>query len=86
MSRMSAIKVIDHALTGQTSSESAHHVIQIMGLGTIFTLLMQKGAKKYKKCYPAFSQKYDGNFELTKTSISFQSLHPCSRTQKTAVY
>jgi beta-catenin-like protein 1 len=28
-----------------------------MGLGTIFSLLMKKGAKQYKKTYPAFSQK-----------------------------
>lgn len=58
MARMRAVKVIDHALTGKTT-ESCQHFIDVMGLGTLLSLLMQKGLKKYKKAYHDFSQTHD---------------------------
>lgn len=56
MSRMRALKVLDHALLGQESRECCAHFVEILGLKTLFALLMQKGTKKYKKEYKSFSE------------------------------
>ena len=58
MSRMRAIKVIDHALTG-ASPESAEYFINVGGLSSIFPIFMQKGYSKFKKTYSDFSAKED---------------------------
>ena len=58
MSRMRAIKVIDHALTG-ASPESAEYFINAGGLSSIFPIFMQKGYSKFKKTYSDFSAKED---------------------------
>ncbi|KAJ3280005.1 hypothetical protein HK104_000993 [Borealophlyctis nickersoniae] len=57
MSRMRALKVLDHALLGRIESrEFSTRFVEILGLKTLFAVFMQKGMKKYKKEYKAFSE------------------------------
>ncbi|MBN3308571.1 CTBL1 protein, partial [Amia calva] len=48
MSRMSALKVLDHAMIGPEGSDNCHKFVDILGLRTIYPLFM-KTPKKMKK-------------------------------------
>ncbi|KAJ3179745.1 Beta-catenin-like protein 1 [Gaertneriomyces sp. JEL0708] len=54
MSRMRALKLLNHALL--LSPPLCDHFVEIMGLGALFPLLMHKGLKKYRKEYKSFSE------------------------------
>lgn len=72
MCRKSAVKVIDHALTGSEDDTSSHHFINLLGLGTLFSLLMQKGGKSYKRKYTSFSQKEEDEHLVSIISSLFK--------------
>ena len=48
LSRLSAIKVLDHAMTGPEGADNCHKFVDILGLRSIFPLFM-KTPKKHKK-------------------------------------
>jgi beta-catenin-like protein 1 len=78
MSRMRAIKVVDHALLGVHGATCANRFVEILGLKALFSAIMKKGAKKYKKEYPDYSLlEEDGGVSLTLQLNSFntQSSH-----------
>lgn len=45
MSRNSAIKVLNHAMTGQEGSDNSQKFVDILGLRTIFPLFMKTPTK-----------------------------------------
>ena len=62
MSRMRALKVIDHALMGAESAALCAHFVANMGLRTLFPVFMRKGIKQFRKEYKAYSEaEEDGN-------------------------
>ena len=62
MSRMRAIKVIDYALTGDTTM-FCEYFIEVHGLKSLFAAFMGKGVKKMKKAY---SKQYSESEEIGK--------------------
>ena len=58
MSRLSAIKVLDHAMTGHEGGDNCQKFVDILGLRSIFPLFM-KTPKKNKKAGPA-AQEMEG--------------------------
>ena len=48
LSRLSAIKVLDHAMIGQEGADNCHKFVDILGLRSVFPLFM-KTPKKHKK-------------------------------------
>ncbi|KAJ3112962.1 hypothetical protein HK098_007870, partial [Nowakowskiella sp. JEL0407] len=59
MSRMRAMKVIDHALLGPSGKQNCAKLVDLLGLKTLFANFMKKGFKSYKKEYPEFSESKD---------------------------
>ncbi|RIA90269.1 Catenin-beta-like protein [Glomus cerebriforme] len=56
MSRMRAIKVLDHALSTPIGLRNCERFVEIFGLKTLFSAFMRKGLKKLKKNYKAFAE------------------------------
>jgi len=51
MSRTSALKVLDHAMTGPEGADNCQKFVDILGLGRIFPLFI-KTPKAHKKAGP----------------------------------
>lgn len=49
MSRISAIKVLDYAMLGQEGTDNCQKFVDILGLRSIFPLMMKTPTKKSKK-------------------------------------
>ncbi|CAG8537622.1 13610_t:CDS:10 [Ambispora leptoticha] len=56
MSRMRAIKVLDHAMWTVHGRPNCIKFVEIFGLKTLFAAFMRKGLKKFKKMYKSFSE------------------------------
>ncbi|KAI8917996.1 Catenin-beta-like protein [Entophlyctis helioformis] len=78
MSRMRAVKVIDHALMGSPAAvtPAAARFVDILGLKTLFSAFMKKAAavKKYKKEYPDYSTREDDEHLVAIMFSLFKSL------------
>ena len=61
MSRCSAIKVLDHAMSGLEGAENCQKFVDILGLRSIFPLFM-KTPKANKKAGPS-REELEGNSE-----------------------
>ena len=48
LSRLSAIKVLDHAMTGSEGADNCHKFVDILGLRSIFPLFM-KTPKRHRR-------------------------------------
>ncbi|KAI8846071.1 Catenin-beta-like protein [Chytridium lagenaria] len=56
MARMRALKVIDHALLGDSGKSCCAKFIEVLGLKAIFPIFMKKGQRSYKKQYKGYSE------------------------------
>ncbi|EGF84383.1 hypothetical protein BATDEDRAFT_2007, partial [Batrachochytrium dendrobatidis JAM81] len=78
MSRMRAVKVIDHLLLHNPSEHASivasTHLIEAFGLKTLFKIFMEKGAKKYKKMYEDYSRREDEEHIISIIASLFRSI------------
>ena len=58
MSRIRAIKVINHAVSNEHGEANSHYLLEKVGLGLIFACFMGKDVKKLKK-YKNFTEAED---------------------------
>ncbi|KAJ3190594.1 hypothetical protein HK101_008572 [Irineochytrium annulatum] len=56
MARMRALKVLDHALTGESGKACCTKFVEGAGLKAIFPIFMKKGLKAYRKEYKSHSE------------------------------
>ncbi|KAJ3037352.1 hypothetical protein HDV00_001777 [Rhizophlyctis rosea] len=74
MSRMRALKVIDHALMGTDSAELCARFVEIMGLRTLFPILMRKGLKQFRKEYKGYSEAEEDEHVISILSSLLRNL------------
>ncbi|TPX69153.1 hypothetical protein SpCBS45565_g02755 [Spizellomyces sp. 'palustris'] len=80
MSRMRALKVLDHAMLGSDGASCCNHFVDILGLKTLFPAFMRKGMKKYKKEYKSFSEAEEDEHVVSIISSLFKNVtEPTSR-------
>ncbi|KND01221.1 uncharacterized protein SPPG_04312 [Spizellomyces punctatus DAOM BR117] len=80
MSRMRALKVLDHAMLGADGASCCNHFVDILGLKTLFPAFMRKGMKKYKKEYKSFSEAEENEHLVSIISSLFKNVtEPASR-------
>ncbi|KAI8048975.1 Catenin-beta-like protein [Syncephalis plumigaleata] len=83
--RLRALKVISHAVGGHddASTDCAQRLIDANGLGPLFAAFMQKGNKKLKKTYKAFSETEDEEHIMAIFAALFRSLPMINDTTST---
>lgn len=76
MSRNGALKVLNHALSGEEGKENCAKFVDILGLRTIFPLFMKTPKKQKRKGMSA--EEYEGNNNsfvvVSSQFINFSSL------------
>ncbi|KAJ3270364.1 hypothetical protein HDV01_007889 [Terramyces sp. JEL0728] len=75
MAKMRAFKTLSHLMLGD-SSDAAEQLVELSGLGSIFSAFLKKSDSKYKKLYPDYSQKDQEEHLVSIIASLFQSLSP----------
>ncbi|KAJ3317084.1 hypothetical protein HDV06_002085 [Boothiomyces sp. JEL0866] len=75
MAKMRAFKTLSHLMLGD-SAEAAEQLVELSGLGSVFSAFMKKSDSKYKKLYPDYSQKDQEEHVVSIIASLFQSLSP----------
>ncbi len=66
MSRNGALKVLNHALSGEAGKDNCAKFVDILGLRTMFPLFMKTPKKQKRKGMSA--EEYEGKFDLKDQS------------------
>lgn len=73
MSRNGALKVLNHALSGEEGKENCAKFVDILGLRTIFPLFMKTPKKQKRKGMSA--EEYEGNNSSRSFRRSIVTVH-----------
>ena len=73
MSRNGALKVLNHALSGEEGKENCAKFVDILGLRTIFPLFMKTPKKQKRKGMSA--EEYEGNNNNSFVVVSSQFIN-----------
>ncbi|KAJ3084657.1 hypothetical protein HDU99_008403 [Rhizoclosmatium hyalinum] len=76
MSRMRALKVLSHSMTGPGGAACSNRFIDALGLKTLFPILMHKGLKAYKKEYKSHSELEEDEHVVSILASLFKSSTP----------
>ncbi|KAJ3046658.1 hypothetical protein HK097_000660 [Rhizophlyctis rosea] len=74
MSRMRALKVIDHALMGAESAALCAYFVENMGLRTLFPVFMRKGIRQFRKEYKTYSEAEEDEHVISILSSLLRNL------------
>ncbi|KAI8622813.1 Catenin-beta-like protein [Chytriomyces sp. MP71] len=79
MSRMRALKVLTHAITGEGGDVCSNQFVEALGLKTLFPIFMHKGLRAYKKEYKAHSETEEDEYVVSILASLFKSSSPANR-------
>ncbi|TPX78390.1 hypothetical protein CcCBS67573_g00354 [Chytriomyces confervae] len=79
LSRMRALKVLTHSMTGEGGAACSNRFIDALGLKTLFPIFMHKGLKAYKKAYKSHSDSEEDEHVLSILASLFKTSTPENR-------